>query len=251
MREGDNFPLYNFFRATAQVKCAPLGIDPPLLPVFLSGSGQIAPNDRNNSLVDQVKCINNGCRSSPLWRGCVGERLSAGLQRSSPHDYQSLVGFKLNKLIIYFDFTPLKSTLQYLTRFHEENIFYYGKNDKICFGCLLTLLILYIKIITEWEVSIYSVPQAWTVRAGCPANTTGEAWSLSVRIGRSRGTYTYTGTPIGSGRRVTIHVNGDWLEVTMMPESARKQAWAGCWNLLGTVILDSWGYQSRRSARLF
>lgn len=202
-------------------------------PCFYPGSGQITANDRNDSLVDQVKGINNGCRSLPLWRGCVGERLSAGLQRSSPHDHQSLVGFKLNQLIIHFDFTPLKSNLQYFTRFHEENIFYYGKNDKICFGCLLTLLILYIKIITEWEVSIYSVPQAWTVRAGYPANTTGEAWSLSVRIGRSRGTYTYTGAPIGSALRVTIHVNGDWLEVTRCQRAPENKLERGAGIYLG------------------
>ena len=103
----------------------------------------------------------------------------------------------------------------------------------------------------------FSFPQAWTVRAGCPANTTREAWPLSVRIGRSGRTYPYTATLIGCGRDVSFDVNGDWLEVTRCQRAPEKKLERGAGIYLGqsqfsrTVNFECWGYKLRRSARLF
>lgn len=68
-----------------------------------------------------------------------------------------------------------------------------------------------------------------------------------------------TATPIGCGRRVTIDLNGDWLEVTRCQRAPENKLERGAGIYLGqshgffrwAVISESWGYKLTRSARLF
>lgn len=86
---------------------------------------------------------------------------------------------------------------------------------------------------TEWDVLLFFGSLARTVRAGCPANTTGEAWPLSGRIGRSRSAYTNTAALIGWAGCVPVLVDGDWLEGTRCQRAPENKLERGAEIYLG------------------
>lgn len=141
---------------------------------------------------------------------------------------------------------------------HEINRFIMAKNHFFLGGGVHSdPLILYIKIITEWEVFFRSSSFGLCAPLAPPTRLEGRGRRYTLVEADAR--TARTATPIGCGRRVTIDVNSDWLEVTRCQRAPENKLERGAGIYLGqshgffrwAVISESWGYKLTRSVRLF